>query len=69
MQASRKMGELIDGLLKLAQVWPGELQRQPVNLSADRHPDAGRAGAAESTQSARWTGRWSPTSRSPPIRR
>jgi len=33
MQASRKMGLLIDGLLKLAQVGRGELQRQPVNLS------------------------------------
>lgn len=32
-QASRKMGLLIDGLLKLAQVGRGELQRQPVNLS------------------------------------
>ncbi|MEZ5643682.1 MAG: PAS domain S-box protein [Burkholderiaceae bacterium] len=32
-QASRKMGLLIDGLLKLAQVGRGELHRQPVNLS------------------------------------
>ncbi|TNF61565.1 MAG: PAS domain S-box protein [Burkholderiales bacterium] len=32
-QASRKMGLLIDGLLKLSQVGRGELQRQPVNLS------------------------------------
>ncbi len=33
MQASRKMGMLIDGLLQLAQVGRGELHRQPVNLS------------------------------------
>ena len=32
-QASRKMGLLIDGLLKLAQVGRGELHRQPVDLS------------------------------------
>lgn len=32
--ASRKMGELIDGLLKLSQYGRGELQRQPVNVSA-----------------------------------
>ncbi len=33
MLASKKMGELIDGLLKLSQVSRGELVRQPVNLS------------------------------------
>jgi len=33
MLASKKMGELIDGLLKLSQVSRGELLRQPVNLS------------------------------------
>lgn len=32
--ASKKMGELIDGLLKLAQMARGELQREPVDLSA-----------------------------------
>ena len=32
--ASKKMGELIDGLLKLSQFARGELQRTPVNLSA-----------------------------------
>jgi PAS domain S-box-containing protein len=32
--ASVKMGELIDGLLKLSQFGRGELQREPVNLSA-----------------------------------
>ena len=32
--ASKKMGELIDGLLTLSQFARGELQRQPVNLSA-----------------------------------
>jgi PAS domain S-box-containing protein len=34
MGASKKMGELIDGLLKLSQYARGEVQRQPVNLSA-----------------------------------
>lgn len=34
MGASKKMGELIDGLLKLSQVARGEVQRQNVNLSA-----------------------------------
>jgi len=34
MEASRKMGELIDGLLKLSQMARGDLQREPVNLSA-----------------------------------
>ena len=32
--ASRKMGELIDGLLKLSQMARGELHREPVDLSA-----------------------------------
>lgn len=32
--ASKKMGELIDGLLKLSQMARGELQRSPVDLSA-----------------------------------
>lgn len=34
MGASKKMGELIDGLLKLSQYARGEVQRQSVNLSA-----------------------------------
>ena len=34
MAASKKMGELIDGLLTLSQFSRGELQRKPVNLSA-----------------------------------
>ncbi len=34
MAASKKMGELIDGLLTLSQFARGELQRKPVNLSA-----------------------------------
>lgn len=34
MGASKKMGELIDGLLKLSQYARGELQRQSLNLSA-----------------------------------
>lgn len=34
MGASKKMGELIDGLLKLSQVARGEVQRESVNLSA-----------------------------------
>jgi len=33
-EASKKMGELIDGLLKLSQMARGELQRSPVDLSA-----------------------------------
>ncbi|NIM41471.1 MAG: PAS domain S-box protein [Hydrogenophaga sp.] len=33
-EASKKMGELIDGLLKLSQLARGELQRAPVDLSA-----------------------------------
>jgi len=34
MAASKKMGELIDGLLQLSKYARGELERQPVNLSA-----------------------------------
>jgi len=34
MAASKKMGELIDGLLQLSKYARGELARQPVNLSA-----------------------------------
>lgn len=34
MGASKKMGELIDGLLQLSQVARGELQRAPVDISA-----------------------------------
>ena len=34
MGASKKMGELIDGLLQLSQYARGEVQRAPVNLSA-----------------------------------
>ncbi|WP_084236228.1 PAS domain S-box protein [Hydrogenophaga taeniospiralis] len=34
MAASKKMGELIDGLLKLSQFARGEVRREPVNLSA-----------------------------------
>lgn len=34
MGASKKMGELIDGLLKLSQFARGEVRREPVNLSA-----------------------------------
>lgn len=34
MAASKKMGELIDGLLKLSQYARGEVRREPVNLSA-----------------------------------
>jgi PAS domain S-box-containing protein len=34
MSASKKMGELIDGLLQLSQYARGEVQRLPVNLSA-----------------------------------
>ncbi len=33
-EASKKMGELIDGLLKLSQMARGDLQRTPVDLSA-----------------------------------
>lgn len=33
-EASKKMGELIDGLLKLSQMARGDLQREPVDLSA-----------------------------------
>jgi light-regulated signal transduction histidine kinase (bacteriophytochrome) len=34
MAASKKMGELIDGLLHLSKFARGDMQRQPVNLSA-----------------------------------
>ncbi len=34
MSASTKMGQLIDGLLQLAQIGRGEVQREPVDLSA-----------------------------------
>ncbi|MDR7094637.1 PAS domain S-box protein [Hydrogenophaga laconesensis] len=52
--ASKKMGELIDGLLKLSQYARGELQRQPVNLSAIATRLLEEFASAEPQRQVRW---------------
>jgi PAS domain S-box-containing protein len=52
--ASKKMGELIDGLLTLSQFARGELQRQPVNLSAVAARLLEEFAGAEPHRRARW---------------
>ncbi|WP_137919295.1 PAS domain S-box protein [Hydrogenophaga sp. 2FB] len=54
MAASKKMGELIDGLLTLSQFSRGELQRQPVNLSAIATRLLGEFAGAEPQRWVRW---------------
>jgi light-regulated signal transduction histidine kinase (bacteriophytochrome) len=56
--ASKKMGELIDGLLKLSQYARGEVQRQPVNLSAIATRLLEELAASEPKR--RWNGRSKP---------
>lgn len=54
MAASKKMGELIDGLLTLSQFSRGELQRKPVNLSAIATRLLGEFADAEPQRWVRW---------------
>ena len=53
-EASRKMGELIDGLLKLAQMARGELQRAPVDLSQIATRLLRELSAAEPERQVHW---------------
>lgn len=53
-EASRKMGELIDGLLKLSQMARGELQREPVDLSAIATRQLRELAAAEPERRVDW---------------
>jgi PAS domain S-box-containing protein len=52
--ASKKMGELIDGLLTLSQFARGELQRQPVHLSAIASRLLEEFAGAEPQRRVRW---------------
>lgn len=52
--ASKKMGELIDGLLTLSQFARGELQRKPVNLSATAARLLEEFAGAEPLRQVRW---------------
>lgn len=52
--ASKKMGELIDGLLTLSQFARGELQRKPVNLSAIATRLLEEFAGAEPQRQVRW---------------
>lgn len=52
--ASKKMGELIDGLLTLSQFARGELQRKPVNLSAIATRLLEEFAGAEPQRHVRW---------------
>lgn len=54
MGASKKMGELIDGLLKLSQVARGEVLRQRVNLSAIATRIAEELSVAEPQRAVSW---------------
>ncbi|MBL0942851.1 MAG: PAS domain S-box protein [Hydrogenophaga sp.] len=53
-EASKKMGELIDGLLKLAQMARGELQREPVDLSAVATRQLRELAASEPERKVDW---------------
>jgi PAS domain S-box-containing protein len=53
--ASKKMGELIDGLLKLSQYARGEVQRLPVNLSAIATRILEELAASEPNRRVEWT--------------
>ncbi|MCB2017118.1 MAG: PAS domain S-box protein, partial [Hydrogenophaga sp.] len=55
MAASKKMGELIDGLLSLAQFSRGELSREPVNLSAIAQQILEDLSAAEPARQVDWS--------------
>ncbi len=54
MGASKKMGELIDGLLTLSQFSRGDLQRKPVNLSTTASRLLEEFAATEPQRSVRW---------------
>jgi len=54
-EASRKMGELIDGLLKLSQTARGDLQREPVNLSATATRLLHDMAATDPQRSVQWS--------------
>jgi PAS domain S-box-containing protein len=55
MGASKKMGELIDGLLKLSQYARGEVQRVPVNLSGVATRQLEELAAADPGRQVHWT--------------
>ena len=52
--ASKKMGELIDGLLKLSQMSRGELHREPVDISAMATRHLRELAAGEPQRSVDW---------------
>jgi light-regulated signal transduction histidine kinase (bacteriophytochrome) len=54
MGASKKMGELIDGLLTLSQFSRGELQRKPVNLSHIANRLLEEFASADPQRDVRW---------------
>lgn len=54
MGASRKMGELIDGLLTLSQFSRGDLQRKPVNISSVASRLLEEFSAADPQRDVRW---------------
>lgn len=55
MGASKKMGQLIDGLLQLAQVGRGDLQRQPVDLSSIARRQLEELAAQHPDRKVQWT--------------
>lgn len=55
MAASKKMGELIDGLLQLSQYARGELQRVPLNLSGIATRQLEELAAADPGRRVSWT--------------
>jgi len=54
MGASKKMGELIDGLLTLSQFSRGELQRKPVNISSIASRLLDEFASADPQRDVRW---------------
>ena len=55
MAASKKMGELIDGLLKLSQYTQGDVKRVPVNLSGVATRQLEELASAEPQRRIQWT--------------
>ncbi|MBX3611090.1 MAG: PAS domain S-box protein [Hydrogenophaga sp.] len=53
-EASKKMGELIDGLLHLSQMARGELQREPVDLSRMATRQLRELAASEPERNVQW---------------
>lgn len=55
MAASKKMGELIDGLLKLSQYGRGEMQLAPLDISAIAQRQLEELAASDPLRHVRWT--------------